>query len=279
MTSVYNLLREGCGISQTEAAENVHEARLDTVKSWSSDRRPAPSWAINQLQSLARRIRRAGEDYAVMIKKTAKGNIFIIGFSATEEDVRACGFPSMTAQDQAIAIAISLLPDDAEIRLVEHVRGDIPAPTLEKDVVLPTATDRQALAEIEFQDGTATYDAKLNHRRFERLEDIGWIKGTKAIIGHQKLPVIVYELTQGGSLQRSIEREVRMAASSPIPPSTRVVVTGMRLKMPNKLTVGERIEGGPRSFSVAAIDGDVVTVINATGDKILLSAPPELLRA
>ena len=64
MTSVYNLLRESCGISQAEAADRVHETRLDTVKSWSSDRRPAPGWAINQLQSLSRRIRRAGEAYA-----------------------------------------------------------------------------------------------------------------------------------------------------------------------------------------------------------------------
>jgi hypothetical protein len=32
MTSVYNLLRESCGLStQSEAAEFVHEVRLDTV--------------------------------------------------------------------------------------------------------------------------------------------------------------------------------------------------------------------------------------------------------
>ena len=68
MTSVYDLMRDACGISEAEAAEHVHETRLDTVKTWSSNRRPAPSWAINQLQSLLRRIGPAGEDYAALAR-------------------------------------------------------------------------------------------------------------------------------------------------------------------------------------------------------------------
>src|SRR5580704_13432117 len=97
MTSVYNLLRESCGISQAEAADRVHETRLDTVKSWSSDRRPAPSWAINQLQSLSRRIRASGESYAAMVKQYSQGNVFVIGLSHDDDDARACGFPSTAA--------------------------------------------------------------------------------------------------------------------------------------------------------------------------------------
>ena len=40
MTSVYDLLRQRCGLSQQEAAD-VHSTRLDTIKSWCSGRRLA----------------------------------------------------------------------------------------------------------------------------------------------------------------------------------------------------------------------------------------------
>ena len=55
MSNVYNLLREACGISQAEAAEFVHGTRLDSVKSWCSDRRTAPESIINELQKLHQR--------------------------------------------------------------------------------------------------------------------------------------------------------------------------------------------------------------------------------
>jgi hypothetical protein len=176
MTSVYNLLREACGISQAEAAERVHETRLDTVKSWSSDRRPAPGWAINQLQALSRGIHKAGEDLATMLMKSSKGNVYVIGLPHDEEDARACGFPSSAAHHQAIAIAISLLPDDAEIRMTPRVRGSIPAPVLERERPRPTDTDLKNLRSNNFKPAGLRTPAGMNTRHFERLEEIGWIK-------------------------------------------------------------------------------------------------------
>src|ERR1700720_4356322 len=97
MSNVYNLLREVCGISQAEAAEFVHRTRLDSVKSWCSDRRTAPQGVINDLQKLAREIQTAGIDYAEHLKKTSKGDVYVIGLPRDEQDARLCGFPSIGA--------------------------------------------------------------------------------------------------------------------------------------------------------------------------------------
>jgi hypothetical protein len=139
MANVYNLLREACGISQAEAAE-IHGTRLDSVKSWCSDRRTAPQGVINDLQKLVREIQTAGISYADILKTISKGDVYVIGVAKDERDARVCGFPSIGAQMRAIAIAISHLPEGSEIRMVERVRGAIPAPTLEKEKPRPSTS-------------------------------------------------------------------------------------------------------------------------------------------
>ena len=86
MTNAYNLLREACGISQAEAAEFVHQTRLDSVKSWCTDRRTAPQGVINDLQKLAREIQSAGVSYAALLKTISKGDVYIIGLPGDERD-------------------------------------------------------------------------------------------------------------------------------------------------------------------------------------------------
>jgi hypothetical protein len=131
MASVYNLLREACGLSQSEAAD-FHETRLDSIKSWCSDRRSAPIGVINELQELMRDVDHAGEEFAALLKRISRGNVFIVGLPIDDKDSTACGFPSPAAHLRAIAIAISRLPDDAEIRMVERVRGAIPSATMQR---------------------------------------------------------------------------------------------------------------------------------------------------
>lgn len=193
MSSVYNLLRESCGLSQSEAADFVHEVRLDTVKSWSSDRRPAPQFAVNKLQSLMRTIRHAGEKFAEDLKMRSQGNVFIIGYAHDDVDARACGFPSLSSQMHSIAIAISLLPDDAEIRLMPRVRGSIAAPIMEKEKMAATQTDRQVLQGLTFNNDRYLTQGNMNRRKFERLEEIGWIKGISVNISD-----VEYYLTAAG---------------------------------------------------------------------------------
>ena len=153
MTTVYNLLREACGVSQAEAAAFVHKTRLDSVKSWCSDRRTAPQGVINDLQKLAREIQNAGTDYAALLKTTSKGDVYVIGLPSDEQDARLCGFPSIGAQMRAIAVAISHLPEHSDIRMVERVRGAIPAPVLEKEKMIPTEVDSQVLNSMQFTNG------------------------------------------------------------------------------------------------------------------------------
>lgn len=202
MTSVYNLLREACGISQAEAAEYIHMTRIDTVKSWSSDRRPAPSWAINQLQALSRGIQKAGTEFADMLMKHSKGNVFVIGEPLDDDDARVCGFPSSAAQYQAIAIAISILPDDAEIRVTPRVRGSIPAPLLERTRPRPTNTDRQVLMSTPFGVSSSySPPPNMNLRKYERLEEIGWIKSWKK----PTMNSVEYHLTDEGKAMRALK--------------------------------------------------------------------------
>lgn len=193
MSSVYNLLRESCGLSQSEAAEFVHEVRLDTVKSWSSDRRPAPQFAVNQLQSLLRTIRDAGEQFAKDLRVRSPENVFIIGHAHDDDDARECGFPSLSSHMHSIAIAISLLPDDADIRLTPRVRGSIPAPIMEKEKLVATETDRLVLQGMTFRNDRCLTQGNVNRRKFERLEEIGWIKGISVNISD-----VEYYLTPAG---------------------------------------------------------------------------------
>jgi hypothetical protein len=126
MTSVYNLLRETCGISQAEAAEFVHQARLDSVKSWCSDRRPAPAGVVRELKELAKKINAAGLAYAAQLMSLKTMQTVDVGIPHDDFDARHCGFPSLGASMRAISIAITELPDDVEIHIGPRVRGQRP---------------------------------------------------------------------------------------------------------------------------------------------------------
>lgn len=276
-TSVYSLLREACGISQIEAAEHVHGTRLDTVKSWSSDRRPAPGYAVNELQSLLRRIRAAGERYAALMRATSKGNVFVLGLSEIDQDARLCGFPSMAAQRQALAIAIALLPDDAEIRIVARVRGSIPAPVLDREKLHPTATDAGVLAAMEFDGGKFYTAGKMNRRKYERLEDIGWVKG----LGVREEDV-EYRLTGHGRLQLGLARaaaDARGDMPDPAPGGFQTMVNaGPRRKAHLKLLPRQTVDIAGTKVRVEKIDGQLVAVALDSGEGgIELYADPVLL--
>jgi hypothetical protein len=282
MTSVYNLLREACGISQAEAAE-FHEARLDSVKSWCSDRRPAPIGAINQLQSLARRIRKSGHEFGNLLNSLVDELVpsVTVYLPHDDADARAHGFPSTAAQLQAIAIAIALLPDDVEVRLQTRDAGQtigvgVPRlPRLDEDKVIPTATDRQVLAAIPFDDRKRFYTAgNVNRRKYERLEDIGWVKGTCT-----NLSDVEYQLTLAGLIELALLKEVaEMAADMPGlgPGSQRQVYSLPQKRTYLKLKVGGHFRVGHHSCLVDAIDGELVTVKVDSETEVTLSAPAVL---
>jgi hypothetical protein len=272
LSNVYNLLREACGISQAEAAEFVHGTRLDSVKSWCSDRRTAPQGVINDLQKLAREIQNAGIDYAELLKKTNKGDMYVIGLSRDEQDARLCGFPSIGAQLRAIAIAISHLPEHSEIRIVERVRGAISAPVLEKEKPAPTETDSQVLNSMQFTNGKFYTAGNLNRRKYRRLEELGWVKGISTNIND-----VEYYLTETGRAQLTLTRTadaMQQDIPDPAPAGFQTTVNpGPRRGPILKLKLNQKYRIGELSFRVEKIDGDLVTVKFSDGATAILHAP------
>jgi hypothetical protein len=272
MTNTYNILREACGISQAEAAEFVHGTRLDSVKSWSSDRRTAPQGVINDLQKLTREIQNAGFNYAGLLKEISKGDVYIIGLPSDERDARSCGFPSIGAQMRAIAVAIAHLPERSEIRMVERVHGAIPAPVLEKEKLPPTEADSRVLASMTFNNGRFYTTGNMNRRKYERLEDIGWVKG----IG-TNMSDVEYYLTETGSAQLALAETadaMQRDCPDPAPGGFQTIVnSGPRRGPILKLKLNQEYWIGQLSFRVEKIDGELVTVKLASGETTTLHAP------
>lgn len=126
VTSVYDLLRQRCGLSQADAA-SFHDTRIDTIKSWCSDRRTAPVGALDELRDLYADINEAGNELADVIKlmpqRDANGIFFQVGTPLDNKDAIACGFPCEGSCLAAVALAIASLPGPA--RIVPR-RGAIP---------------------------------------------------------------------------------------------------------------------------------------------------------
>ena len=275
MTNVYNLLREACGLSQAEAAA-FHETRLDSVKSWCSDRRTAPQGVINDLQKLARQIQASGIAFAELLKGSSGGDVYVIGLPSDEQDARVCGFPSIDAQMRAVAVAISLLPDSSAIRMVERVRGAIPAPVLEREMLTPAAADSRVLSSMKFTNGKCYTSGNMDRRKYERLEEIGWIKGLSTNPSD-----VEYYLTDTGHAQLALTRAAdAMARDYPDPApggfQTRVNA-GPRRGPTIKLRLNQMCQIGDLSFYVEKIDGDLVTVKLSDGTATTLHAPAILL--
>lgn len=275
MTNVYNLLREACGLSQAEAAA-FHETRLDSVKSWCSDRRTAPQGVINDLQKLARQIQASGIAYAELLKSSSRGDVYVIGLPSDDQDARVCGFPSVGAQMRAVAVAISLFPDNSAIRMVERVRGAIPAPVLEREMLTPAAADSRVLSSMKFTNGKCYTSGNMGRRKYERLEEIGWIKGLGT-----NLSDVEYYLTDTGHAQLALTRAAdTMERDYPDPApggfQTRVNA-GPRRGPIVKLRLNQMCQIGDLSFYVEKIDGDLVTVKFSDGTATTLHAPAILL--
>lgn len=133
VNSIYDLLRQRCGLTQAEAAD-FHGTRIDTVKSWCSGRRAAPSGVIDELRDLYTDIIEAGEELAAMIKlrpRVENGQqYYLVGAPLSQADAVKCGFPSEGSCQAAVARAIALLPHPAKI--VPRVLGDIPTAVSQK---------------------------------------------------------------------------------------------------------------------------------------------------
>lgn len=118
----YALLLQACGLSQREAAD-LHDVRLDTVKSWAAGRREAPPAAIGELRALWWRIRSTANKAIEAIRaRRAPGAVddIEIPYPETDEQARALGLPCVGAWRAVTAIVIAKV--ETPIRLVARAR-------------------------------------------------------------------------------------------------------------------------------------------------------------
>lgn len=106
MTSAYDLLRQRCGLSQQEAAD-LHKVRLDTIKSWCSDRRHAPGGVIDELRRLYEKINAEAVRLVAKASKTDPDLEIELGLAADDAEAQAIGWPCVGAHAAAIGLVIA----------------------------------------------------------------------------------------------------------------------------------------------------------------------------
>lgn len=130
MITVYSLLLERCGLSHREAAE-FHNVRLDTVKSWSSGRNPAPAGALAELRALYARIEKAANELIRLMKKH-KAAEFEIGLASDDYEARQPPLNWPCVGSHAAAIGLAAARTDKKIIVVP--RGSTAASAAAADV-------------------------------------------------------------------------------------------------------------------------------------------------
>lgn len=152
---------------------------------------------------------------------------------------------------------------------------DAPTSMMQERQVTPTVSDRQVFSELNFDDGRLYTSGNVNRRKYDRLENIGWVKGISTNISD-----VEYELTLAGRLELALIKEAAAMESDfpdPAPGGFQTQVNaGQRRTAGIKLKVGGRIRLGHDSFTVDAIEGDVVTVKTGDGQEMTLNVPPIL---
>ena len=156
--------------------------------------------------------------------------------------------------------------------MVERVRGAIPAPVLEKEKMIPTEADSQVLSSIQFTNGKCYTADNMNRRKYQRLEDMGWIKGISTNISD-----VEYYLTETGRVQLALAETadaMKRDFPNPAPGGFQTIVNaGPRRGPILKLKKHQKYQLGELSFRVEQIDGDLATVKLSNGVTTTLHAP------
>jgi len=138
--------------------------------------------------------------------------------------------------------------------------------------MIPTEADSRVLISMQFTNGKCYTAGNMNRRKYERLEEISWIKGIATNISD-----VEYHLTETGRAQLALaETADAMLRDFPDPApggfQTRVN-SGPRRGPILKLKLNQQYQLGDLSFRVENIDGDLVTVKLSTGATTTLHVP------
>jgi hypothetical protein len=172
----------------------------------------------------------------------------------------------------------------ARVVTIEKLRNEIiraipdaPISMKEDTPMMPTVTDRQIFSELPFNDGRLYTTGNVDRRKYDRLTSLGWVKGVST-----NMSDVEYCLTLAGRLELELIKEAADMESDfpdPAPHGFQTQVNaGPRRRAYIKLKIGGRISMGHHSFTVDAIEGEVVTVRTADGHTYTLNVPPSLIR-
>jgi len=106
MTSQFKLLKDLVGLSNQEAADFL-DARIDTVKSWSSGRHDPPPAVLSELLTLWDQMQITVDDTIKTVERLAKK----VGSDQTITLEIDGGWPCQGVKDRIVAQVIAELPD------------------------------------------------------------------------------------------------------------------------------------------------------------------------
>lgn len=116
MKTAFALLCDRCGLSQTEAAGFL-DARLDTVKSWSSGRKGqsrTPDGVLDELRDLYAKIEEAASNASDKIEALIDANgepeELEIGLATDDHEARQLGLPCVGAHEALVGLVIAGFP-------------------------------------------------------------------------------------------------------------------------------------------------------------------------
>lgn len=118
--TLYNLLRQLCGLSQREAAE-FHGVSIRSVEGWGFGKRggeaiDAPEGVIADLRLLYAQIEAAAAAAVVEIKRQKPAGEIELGIAKTDKEARSLGLPCVGAHATLLAIVAARL--DMPVRIV-----------------------------------------------------------------------------------------------------------------------------------------------------------------
>jgi len=106
VTTVYDLLRRRCGLSQTEAAA-FHRVRVDTIKSWCAGRNNAAPGALDELRTLYRHIERAAREAVAQIESGRISIPIELRVARDDAEAQSWGWPCIGAQTAVLGLLVA----------------------------------------------------------------------------------------------------------------------------------------------------------------------------
>jgi hypothetical protein len=114
MATLFTLLRNRCGLTQTEAMDWLTVNNINTVKSWGAGRNPTPAGVIDSLTLLYAQI---DTDAGRLVREITsaiddKNNtIIVLGVAETEDDAKRDKFDYVGPQNAMIGMVAAQLPE------------------------------------------------------------------------------------------------------------------------------------------------------------------------